>query len=266
MRRLTLPVIVALGAAALSLPGTAALGQQLAYRVPSPATATYVMVDSTSGAMSLPGGTEGVAGSSSFTYELSFEPQGAGMRVAAELTAFSGQAGEPMGSRVAVPRSRAGVGNLVLILEGDGLARVVSGRRGNYRTLPLFVEPYEAMFPRLPSGDVQAGDSWADTVTVGEAGSFERIVAYTYTLVGETTLEGRRHLRIDVSGDTRVTITENGMPTVLTGSDTGYFLWDIERGLPAFWEVSRSYEGTVDLPDGSFPVTFSSTTWLVLAN
>lgn len=253
-------------ATALAWPDTAALGQDIAYRLPAPATATYVMVDTTTASLNAPTGRMDVSGNSSLTYAVSFESDGDRLMVSAHLTAFTAQMQEPMETPESISQSAAGVGDLVLVLGGDGLVEVISGMRRSYRDLALLVEPHEVIFPRLPPGDVQPGDSWSDTVTVSGGGEFERVVAYTYTLVGDTTVDGRSQLRIDVSGDTRLTVIDDGSPTVLTGADTGFILWDSERGLPSWSEVSRSYAGTVEMPDGSMAVEFNATTRLRLGN
>lgn len=266
MRHSTSFALITLVSATLALPGAAAAGQQIAYRLPSPDTAAYTMVDTTTASMSTPDGPMEVSGNSSFTYTLSFESADDRLGVSAHLKEFKGQSQQGMAAPRSVSRNQAGVGDLVLVLEGEGLVEVVSGLRRSYNELPLIIEPHEAMFPRLPPGEVQPGDSWVDTVTTSVAGEFERVVAYTYTLVSDASAGGRGQLRIGVSGDTRTTLTENGSPTILTGSETGFFLWDVERGLVALSEVSRSYVGTVELPNGSMEVAFNATTRVRLEN
>lgn len=266
MRHSTSFALITLVSAPLALPDAAAASQQVAYRLPSPDTATYTMVDTTTASMSTPGGPMEVSGNSSFTYTLSFESADDGLGVSAHLKAFEAHRRQGMPAPRSVSQNEAGVGDLVLVLEGEGLVEVVSGLRRSYSGLPLLIEPHEAMFPRLPPGEVQPGDSWVDTVTTSVAGELERVVAYTYTLVSDAGADGRGQLRIDVSGDTRMTVTENGNSTMLTGSETGFFLWDVERGLVASSEVSRSYGGTVELPEGSMELAFNATTRVRLEN
>ena len=266
MRRI--PALAAiLFAAASALPGTTVLGQQLAYRLPSPTTAIYQMVDTTVGTMTNPDGSSEVSGNSTITYTLSFEPDGDGVRASVDLTGFEGQLRPPEGAPMPVSQQQAGLRSYVVRLDGRGLEEFASGqRRRPYNQFPLFVDAWEAVFPRLPGGEVEPGDSWVDTVTTWVAGEGERVVAYTYTLVSDTTVDGRHQLRIAVSGDGRLTVNEDGTSTTLPGSETGFFLWDIERGLVAWWEVSRTYEGNVQDPSGPVSVVFSATTRVRLEN
>ena len=179
MRRSSSFAATLLLAVPLGAPGSAAAGQQLAYAVPSPATATYLLTDNTS--MSVSGGPMGpieLGGASTFNYALTFAADGEGVRVSAELNA------------------------------------------------------------------------WVDTVTVGVGEGGERVVVYTYTLEGEATHDGRPHLRIAVSGESRMSLAAQGMSMNLTGSESGYYLWDMERGLMASAEMSRSNEGGMTGPDG----------------
>lgn len=265
MRRIPVLSVFALAAAPLFSPGQTALAQQLSYRLPSPAAAVYRMVDTTVGTMTNPDGASDISGNSNITYTLSFEPDGEGVRASVDLTDFTGQLLPPMGAPMTVSQAQAGLRSYVVRLDGRGLEEFASGqRRRPPNDFPLFIDGWEAMFPRLPGGEVDAGDSWVDTVTTWVAGEGERVVAYTYTLDSETTVDGRRQLRVAISGDTRLTFTEGGTPTSIDGTETGFFLWDIERGLVALWEVSRRYEGNV--PGEPASVTFTATTRVRLEN
>ena len=265
MRHIPVLSVFALAAAPLFSPGQTALAQQLSYRLPSPTTAVYRMVDTTVGTMTSRDGASDITGNSNITYTLSFEPDGEGVRASVDLTDFTGRIQPPMGAPMSVSQTQAGLRSYVVRLDGRGLDEYAAGqRRRSPSQLPLFVDAWEAMFPRLPGGEVDPGDSWADTVTTWVAGEGERVVAYTYTLDSETTVDGRRQLRVAISGDARLTVTEGGTPTSIDGTETGFFLWDIERGLVTLWEVSRRYEGNV--PDEPASVTFTATTRVRLEN
>ena len=267
MRHISALSVFALAAAPLFSPGQTALAQQLSYRLPSPPTAVYRMVDTTVGTMTSPDGSSDISGNSNISYTLSFEPDGDGVRASVDLTDFKGQLQPPMGAPMSVSQTQAGLRSYVVRLDGRGLEEFASGqRRRSPNDFPLFVDAWEAIFPRLASGEVEPGDSWVDTVTTWMSDEGRRVVAYTYTLVSDTTVEGRDQLRVAVSGDARLTVTEGGTATSIDGSETGFFLWDIERGLVALWEVSRRYEG--NLPDAVGPasVTFTATTRVRLEN
>ena len=259
MRRLPALSVVVLALATLSLPGTTALGQQLAYRLPSQTTATYQMVDSTGTRAGTPDDASDMFANSTVTYTLSFEAEGNSIRASADLTAFEAQMQLPSGARRPVSQSEAGIGSFAVLLNARGLENSVSGQSRSYSEFPLLVDPYEAFFPRLPGGEVERGDSWIDTVSTTSAAGLKRVVVYEYTLVSDTVVGGRAQLKVAVSGDSRLTSNQDGDSITLTGPETGFFLWDIERGLVALWEVSRRYEGSMP----GFPnarISFDSTT------
>ena len=56
------------------------------------------------------------------------------------------------------------------------------------------------------------------------------------------------------------------MPSKLDGEESGFFLWDVARGLVAESEVSGSYEGSMNTPQGVGAVTFTATTRVRLEN
>ena len=244
----------------------AVAGQQLAYALPSPATATYTMVDSTDLLLDGPAGALEIGGRSSWNYSLTFSAEGEGIRIVGDLGAFEASYSNPMTGNSPASRAETGVADTFELLLGPrGLAEVVSGSRRFDTDFPILVNPEAVIFPRLPAAGAQAGDSWVDTVstTVGEGG--DRVVVYTYTLEGEVEHDGRAHLRIAVSGESSLTIAEGPMSMNLTGSETGHYLWDMERGLAASSEISRVEEGGMAAPDGTqVEVSFTATTRLTL--
>lgn len=262
----TVLLLTAAGAA----PGASAAGQRLEYVLPSPATATYMMVDNTEMSMAdTPMGPIEIAGESSFTYAVTVASEGDGVRVSAVLEQFEASMNNPMmGGLVTFTQTQAGAeSSFEVVLGGQGLAEVVSGSRRPEGDLPILVDPHAVMFPRLPGGDVNTGDTWTDTVAtmVGDGG--DRVVVHTYTLEGEVTHEGRSHLRIAVSGESDMTIGEGDLVMNLTGSESGHYLWDIERGLVGSAELSRTEEGGMTAPDGSeIKIKYAGATRLTLEN
>ena len=84
-------------------------------------------------------------------------------------------------------------------------------------------------------------DTWVDTVTGQVAGDeSRRVAAYTYTLDGETVVDGRPHLRVTFSADVRLFLEAAGGAgdEQLAGTETGFLLWDAGRGLVAQAEVA----------------------------
>lgn len=267
---LPLASFAALLIAASALPAPIPPQQQLAYGLPSPPTATYEVVDTTGITITMSMGPMEGSGSSSFTFAATFEAEGAGTRVSGELTAFTGRSNSPMGGSTTLSEAAAGVQGIDLVLGPQGVGEGAQGALRRLGDLPIFAEPHEVMFPRLPEGEVRPGDSWMDTVTnVGADGDFERVAVNTYTLVGDTVVDGRPHLRVDISGDATLTMEPGppGMTQSLGGTEVGFFLWDVARGLPVYAEVSRAYEGTMTIPgEGAMDIKASSATRMRLAN
>ena len=261
MHRLPVLAATALLIMAFVLPAPVPPPQQLAYRLPSPPTATYHVSDSTRLSMATPMGPVDASGNSSFTFAATFAAEGDGIRVSGELTEFTAQGNEPMRGTTSISRTQAGVGNFDLLLGPQGVTEVVSRVIGAGGELLMWGDPTEAMFPRLPAGEVQPGDTWMDAVTSEIAGSDgERTASYTYTLTGDTIVDGRPQLRVEFSADVQLPLSAIGIPTdeELTGTDTGFFLWDADRGLVVRAEVSRSYEGSIEVP-GAPPITMNTT-------
>ena len=257
--------------AALAVPGSTAAGQQLAYSLPSPATATYLLEDNTQMSITSPFGPMDIGAQTSFTYGLEFTSGADGVRVIAELSGFEATADNPMapGGTTTLSEAEAGVsGSFELVLGAAGLAEVVSGSRGDGGDLPILVDPHAVIFPRLPADAVEAGDTWVDTVVtvVGDGG--ERTVVYTYTLEGEATHAGKPHLRIAVAGESSMSMPAGGGAAMnLSGSEAGHYLWDAGLGLMSSAEMTRSEEGSMAAPDGStVAIKFTATTRLTLEN
>ena len=260
MHRLPVLALAALLIAGFARPTPIPPPQQLSYRLPSPPTATYRVVDTTRVTVGTPMGPMEGSGASSFTFTATFSAEGDAVRVSGELTAFEAQGNDPLRGPSSIGRSQAGVGDFEVVLGLRGVREKVTGvLQGGDSDLPIWADPTEGMFPRLPAGEVQPGDTWMDTLSgrvVG--GESERVAGYTYTLVGDIIVDGRPHLEVSFSGDIELLFDEGGGSQRLTGTETGFFLWDVGRGLVTRAEVSRGYEGSVDMGDPS-PVSMKTT-------
>lgn len=256
-----------LAGSAISTPAAGA--QQLSYGIPAPATATYQVLDSTNMAIrGTPMGPVDIRGVTSFAYTLTFASGGDGVQVTAELSAFEARMSDPMGAVTSMSQAMAGVSSsFEVVLAPRGLGDVVTAPRRTGSDLLMLVDPHEVAFPTLPAGEANAGDMWVDTVTVVVGDGGDRRIVYTYTLEGEVTHNGRPHLRVGVTGESTMTMGDVGMVMNLTGTETGHYLWDIERGLMSSSEVSRSNEGSTTAPDGSaISLRVTATTRLTLEN
>jgi hypothetical protein len=125
-----------------------------------------------------------------------------------------------------------------------------------------------AFLPALPGMVAQPGDVWVDTVSYeGEEGPGTRrdTSILRYTVVGDTVLDGRTLLVIDMSGNSTI---ENDMNVagmaVSQSSETeveGRFLWDVQRRLMVESRRTSTGSGTVTVPvaPGPLPIVIRST-------
>ena len=148
-------------------------------------------------------------------------------------------------------------GNLEIVFGRRGVEEVVSVPRlsGPAAQLSPFEHIANDLFPRLPDAVADPGASWVDTVTWStDDGSIETTSnsVYTYTLVGDTVVDGRtlRHIAVagDVSNEAEFTQGGTTMTQSITGSANGFVLWDAERGLLAHAYFDRDLEGSMTIP------------------
>ena len=119
MHRLPVLAVATLLITAFALPGPIPPHQQLAYRLPSPPTAAYHVVDTTRVTMASPMGPVEASGASSFTFTATFAAEGDGVRVSRELTAFEARGTEPMRGTTSIsPQTRTFCGRGLLKCTG----------------------------------------------------------------------------------------------------------------------------------------------------
>ena len=268
MHRLAHITMTAALAAAILAPSPPASAQQLSYSLPSPATATYHLGDTTTFSMASIGGAMDLGMRVALTYTLAFQAYSAGVVVSGELTDFSGVGDDPFGGGTSqIPRGESGIRDFVLTLGPRGVVEVGSSSVVAGSDLPMLTHPHVLFFPSLPNGELDAGGTWTDTVTTTLGPNGNMLVAYTYTVAGEETVDGRTYLRVDISGDGTMEMNDDMMTTTLTGEESGHFLWDAERSLMAVLELSRSFKGSAPGPGGtSMTMTFATTTRAALEN
>ena len=267
MRRLVhIPITAALAAAILA-PSPPAQAQQLSYRLPSPATATYHLVDTTTASMVSIGGAMEFGGFSAFTYAVTFQSDDAGVRASGELTDFEGESNDPYSGTSALNAAEAGVGDFEIVLGPGGVVEVGSPSVAASSDLPLFSHPHAVFFPDLPEDELDAGGTWTRTITTALGSGGNKVAEYTYTVAGDETVDGRTYLRVEFSGDGTLGMGPDA-PGDLTGEETGFFLWDRERGLVASMEISHNYKGTFPAPGGAGTMSLglSATTRVTLEN
>ena len=115
-------------------------------------------------------------------------------------------------------------------------------------------------FPLLPGGVAEPGDSWTDTIhyeaEVGQ-GETTSTTVMTYTLVGDTVLDGLSLLNISLTGAAEVVafgVTE-GMEVTQTfsGDVTGHVFWDPARSIFFGGTFEQDMSGTVEVPAAGMP-------------
>ncbi len=264
MNKRTLLTIAAIPAAAGCVwPGGPSPGL-LVYDVPSPATAVYHITDTMAINVSSPVGDMEITGGTALTLGMAFENAPGGVRVTGTPSSFEASINNPMQGAMSVGLDDVS-GSLEFVLGRLGDVEVVS--------LPEFsgpaaqVSPFSSIanefFPRFADAVVEPGGTWVDTVTwTTDTGEIETTstTVYTYTLVGDTVVDGRTLLHIGVAREVEneAAMEQGGMAVSqnLTGTSTGLLLWDRERGLPAYAESERDLAGTTSIPSlGSFDIT-----------
>ena len=251
------PVTLA-GCAGTSAPAPAG---GLEFGVPSVPAATYVTGDSLKISVDSPMGAMVMNMDASMTLAMSFERVADGVQVTADVEDLAASMNNPMAGNISADENDVS-GPLVFVVAPSGAVDVtasptVGGAGGQ---LGVFAGKAHEFFPRFPDGAVDAGASWVDTVAwssdEGGAGVTSSTV-YTYTMVGDTVIDGTSLVRIEVAGDVDTTInaSQGGMDVeqTLAGTTTGHFLWDVERGLLHAADLHRDLEGVVNVPGMGIP-------------
>ena len=233
----------------------------LRFDVPATAAAVYTTGDTLALSVDSPMGAMTLNMDSRMTLDLAFERAQDGVQVSAQVADMDASLTNPMTGRSSVDESDVD-GPLVFVVQPDGSVAVaatptVSGAGEELR--PFQSLPYE-LFPRLPGRVISPGGSWVDTVTWNsgpDEGPLASSTVYTYTLAGDTTVAGSVLLKIDVAGETSL---EGSMETgglhieqSLSGTTSGFYLWDAEAGLLHSAELNRELEGSLRVPSMNIP-------------
>lgn len=270
-------VLLAITAAATASAGAGGCGgpegptpdDTLTYGIPSPPSAVYHIVDTMSIGMQSPFGNQEITGEGSVTIALAFRSDPGGVRVAGTVEAFAGSMTHPMmGTQIAGLDDLSG--NLEVVIGRHGVEELVSFPElsGAVAQMSSFPALAYLLFSRMPPGDADPGATWADTVTSvneSEGASTSTTAASTYTLVGDTVVDGRSLVHIAVATEIAVesAFEESGMSITQSssGSADGYVLWDPERRLVARAEYERDVTGTMSMGGmGSMDMTVTGPT------
>ncbi len=254
--RVPITFIAALAYAGCATTGGSSPEGTLAYDIPSPATAVYHIVDTASVSVNSPVGSLDIPATSSTTLSMVFESDPQGVRATGTVESFQASMSNPMQGTLSTDLGDV-TGQLEIVFGRRGVEEVVSvpNLSGPTAQLSPFNHIANDLFPRLPDGVMEPGGTWVDTVTwTMDDGTIETTsnTVYTYTLVGDTVVDGRtlRHIAVagDVSNEGEMVQAGTTMTQSMTGTANGFVLWDAGRGLLAEAFFERELEGSMTVP------------------
>lgn len=234
----------------------------LAYEEPEPNPAAYTFSDTTRFEIRAPGyGVMEVETGRRGTAELQFGDAANGLRVQVRFTTLDGRVrsgdrstdavdADDLAGAIGVDLSPAG---RVVVVDTPAVTLTlleVAGVEGLVR--PFFVS--------LPVRAVEPGVRWTDTVVTREEGpeTITRVMSVVVsTLIADTTVEGRRLLRIETRTETASEMTgvSGGVAIEqqLSGTIMGTVLWDTASRLLVARTEAGSLSGSLLMP-GTSPV------------
>lgn len=230
----------------------------LGFVVPSAPSATYHVTDTTTLSIDTPMGAVEVGEASLTTLDMVFADDPGGVRVTAEVSAFDATTSNDMAGTQTSDMSDV-EGAFEFVLDARGAVDVVSAPKasGAAAERARFETMVYSLFPRLPNRRAEPGLAWVDTVTWSvEDGSDEvaSTTVYSYTLMGDTIVDGRRLAVIDVRGEGEVAIagSESGMAMEMTlsATESGSVLWDMQRGRLHASEMDHDLAGAMSMNVG----------------
>ncbi len=258
--RATVPVLcLALAACA----GTGGLSPDggLAFDVPSPANARYVIADTLMVTVNSPMGTMSVPQKSVMTLDLSFSRGAEGILVSGEVVDFAATSENPVQGNLSADESDlSGLLELTLGRTGDVEVVSIPDATGAADQLASFHSIAHGLFPRLPGRVVAAGDMWVDTVSwSGEEPAIlmTQKIVYVSTVQGDTLVEGRSLVMISFTGEGMMTLDTNAdgaqIKQKLEVTVTGTVLWDPQARLVFSSDAERELEGQLEIVGMGMP-------------
>jgi len=264
-------------------PGEAPADNPFRYDVPSPPVATYLMADTMTMIITMPDGEMDMATSSATTMALTFAADSAGVRVTGTVSDHSQTMSSTMMGNIEMDGDGVS-GHLEFVIDPLGRVEMISTPEvpgdGIMPATPISFNAQE-LLPRFPGRPLEPGDTWADTVIesadlsgldipVPVAVSGETTTVYTYTLVGDTLVDGRPLRKIAVNSVVtgQPSIEEGGqqLPSDMTSTTEGYILWNAERGLVAAADLVRTMDGSMSTMGMSMSITGAGPSKLRLVN
>lgn len=245
-----------------SVGGGPAPDRALSMRMPSSASAQVIRSDT-----SLISVNTGIMGTIEMTVEdqgtidLAFASDPAGVQVTANYSEFVGEMSNPMAGNITADESDIG-GQLVFTLDDRAHATVQEGFEVKMEVAQMVGSKTLAydLFPRFSTGSLTAGQSWVDTVAVEEEGEFtaSTTTITTYSIVGDTVVNGRSLLRLNTSSEVELSSMGEqqglgAMSQSLTGTSQGWMLWDRDASMTHSAFSESQMEGVVSVDMAGVP-------------
>jgi hypothetical protein len=233
-------------------------GVTLNYAATAPATVTYQFADSSG--FNIRGGAIGeinVTARGTGTADATLAPKGTDVELRIKVTDLAGSfTNSAMGGTINATESDV-TGEAVLTLSPRGVMTIVQlpTTTRNAQGVGMGAGFFRRFSVRLPATPVQRGATWTDTVTAsddnaGVKSTVNDVVTSTWardTVVAGRTLNVLTHSTqrtMEISGSSEgVQIAQK-----LSGTATGYTLWDAQRSLIVERYENTDLSGTFDLP------------------
>jgi hypothetical protein len=262
MKSVAATFVLFLGLAACAGPGGMSPGGGLMYQVPESPSVVYLTGDTANIDIDAgPMGNLRMRQTGTSTMAVTFARGAEGIQVTLTYQELNARLSQPMGGAQTATEADL-EGDLVFTLDPQGHSALVSlpeikGMAGELANPNALV--YE-LFPRLPGGPVNPGESWTDTlhyrVETGQ-GEVESTSVMTYTLQGDTVLDGVSLLHITMLGNSDIIgmgVTEGMEVTqIFSGDVKGTILWDAARSLYVSGDFETDMDGTVEVPAAGMP-------------
>lgn len=234
----------------------------LAYGLPQSASVRYVSGDTATMDIDAGGQAMQARVTARTTLSAAFARAGEGVQVTMTVEDLDARVVNPMAT-VTADESEID-GPVVFTLDRRGVSTVVSqpvvGENAGQFFQPVIVA--HGFFPRLPGRAAAVGESWTDTIRMegaqGQGGSISSVMNVTYTVAGDTVVDGRSLVKIDLEGssDTSAEGVTSGMDYTQTvaGSVTGWVLWDQQRNLMVESYQTTDGQGSMEISAAPFPL------------
>jgi len=259
--RFRVPVLAFLTLAASTCGGGPSGPPGLAYDLPRTSQVRYVTGDTST--MDIDAGGQAMQAfvNVSTTLGAAFARAAGGVEVTMTVEDMDARVSNPMGS---VAADEGGVeGTLVFTMDRRGAATLVS-QPTTSETAGQFFQPLSlahGFFPRLPGRAAGVGESWTDTIRVeGEQGmgSVSAVTVVTYTVAGDSALAGLSLVKIGLEGASEATARGATMgmdfTQTVTGTLSGWALWDPQRGLLVESYTESDGRGSMEVAAAPFPL------------